>query len=920
MFVTNNKLSLLSDKLIEEIKKRKNPFETYTIIVPNLILEQWFKTYWLQKENSVLMNIQFKRLRPFLSSIYNDPDRKIISYDELSIFILKELLDNAQEYPILGKYVTKNGSIDSINLYDITKNLAKTIFNYEKDAFAVTGEQKKLIDKVKAKYSDYAFLSDVIENDISIKTKVFVFGFRKIDPLYLHALEKLDCTIYLQTVGKDKKMHNIHSCASIEREIEYVHGEICKLLKNKNEKVYNITIYAPDLREYEATIKKVFSTADNKDYPEVPYIIQNSSSDSSNSSLVIETLYKILYMDQMTRNDLICLLSNRNVQKARGIDKSKINTIIDALDQMNVYRDNSVCNEWDYGIKRMLAAKLLGDSFNIENQVNVGDEVLLPYGNIMLDDETILVIVSAVEDIEMFRNRFKNKKVYNKDDLLDLKLELNKWLFYSESDPNFYYNAALEAIDNMIDNDIETPFEIVYLSMIDASKKISVNPSNMFTGGITFLNFQEDNIVSSKYMFLIGMSNNNLPRKNVDDELDERELVEPNFHIDQEVYKMLINNSDNVFVSYVNMDLETLEDYQPSSLLNYDKNSLISLGLLENRKYSELFTKREIDKKDYNENLVSPIAINSQENLNLPRIELPLSVKYKELSSFIKENLMSKMERLFKEYDDSYEKSVKEYEPIFCDNLTSSNIEKEILLSMIENKSVELSEGQINEITDRFKLTHSYPYSYKEKEINDLYNQAKKYYIGLGDSLLLGSPFEIEIHQNMDSNSNAWKLVVNSKFIISQNEDKITFNYARVKEIKKEVDGIDLYIISLAYIAKYADSKEYTIYLGNKYSYSINKQQAINILNSLYLGLFNFDDVKIKSLDVFDKNSFDELITAMVNGVWKYFDDIKLINPKENAGYDKKDYDSLNSNISELRKEICDFYKKNILYVSKEIK
>ena len=918
MIVEKNNLKLLADELIKEIKERKNPFETYTIIVPNLLLEQWFKSYWLLRSNAVLMNVEFKRLRPFLNEAFNNTGKELISSDMLATLIMKELYENKKEYKEFGNYIINKDSINSINLYDLAKNLAKIFISYEMDEFIPDGEQKKLLDEIKAKYSNYVFLSDILKNKPVSKTKTFVFGFRNIEKAYLKALENLNCTIYLQVVNDNNSINNIYSCASKEREIEYIHGEICKLLES-DEKIYDIIVYAPNLTEYESTIKKVFSTGGNKDYPEVPYIILNSQADSSNAQLAINVLYNVLCMNQFTRYDLLKLLTNSNIQKARNIDNSKIEAIIEALDKMNVYRDNIKSDEWLYGIKRLLVSKLVGDSFNIENKVYIGDEPYLPYGSIQADDEAIVTLASIIEDITEFRNKFKDKKIYNKQDLEDLKQELNKWLFYSETEPNFYYNAALKAIDNFIENEMEVPFEIVFLTMIDSAKSISVYPSNMITGGVTFINYKEDNIVSSKHMFFIGMSSNNLPRRNIKDELDLRNDVESLAKIDRDVFKMLMNNASNTYATYLNINLQTLEDYKPSDLLNALEGNIPRLGLLETRKYSNLYTRREIEKKDYNIGLINSEELDIKENLYLPKMEYPSIVKYKDMATFIIENLMFKMNILFDDYDNSLEISTKEYEPIELDNLTKSNIKKEFFLKMIENEGSELNDDIINEILEKYRLTHAYPYCCKEEDIEKLISETKKHYDDLGSSFELKDPFELELNTNIDSNTINWKLICNSNYIICNENSKITFNYSKVKKIEKVKDFAELYIISLAYIAGINDNNDYVINLCNSKikaikDFSINKAQAINILNELYRGMYDYDDVKFRTFDVCYKASFDDIFNVEFGGVWEYFDDKNLVNVKEAAGYEKKEYESTEDN--NIRNELIKFYKDNVLYVN----
>ena len=142
------------------------------------------------------------------------------------------------------------------------------------------------------------------------------------------------------------------SVSSKEREIEFIHDEICMLLEG-NTMLYDITVYAPHASEYEGVIKKVFSTGGDKNFPDVPYVITNNNRDLSNTGEAIELLYNVLASDEFTRNDFYRLISNPNIEKSRNIDPSKINDIISALDSMNVYRNNKKCDEWLYGIKRL---------------------------------------------------------------------------------------------------------------------------------------------------------------------------------------------------------------------------------------------------------------------------------------------------------------------------------------------------------------------------------------------------------------------------------------------------------------------------------------------------------------------------------------------------------------------------------------
>lgn len=872
-------LNIIADELIKEILNNKNPFNTYNIIFPNLILEQWFKTYWLKKTNKVLLNVKFTRLIPYINEAYNN-DIPLMTTDKMSLFIADILLNNKELFTEINNYYDKN----YVNLYDLSNNLARLFNKYENDCFKPLSWQKKLLDKIHEN-TNYTFLSEIINKPIVSDKKTYAIGFTSLDNIYYKALDKLNnITIYFQ--NEIKLDHDIYLCSasSKEREIEFIHDEICKLLEN-NVMLYDILVYAPRVAEYEGVIKKVFSTGGDKSFPLVPYVIMNNNRDLSNSGNAIALLYNILISDEFTRNDFYRLISNPNIQRSRGIDDSKIKDIINALDRMNVYRNNKKCDEWLYGIKRLLLSKLIGSSYN-DNYINLDGEIYLPYGSISMDDNTISIICDIVNDILEFRA--------NKDYSIDnIKLMLDKWLSYSinsDFEENYYYNKALNVLDFIKENNLILPKEIIFKAMIDSTKNINVTPSNIITGGVTFIDFSPKNVISSKYIFLLGMSENNLPRMDIDNELDERLIKESINKIDYDTYNFICNNASKLYISYVNIDLKSLQEFMPSPLVAKNKIDL-KLGLGEDRDYSMLYSKSEFNKKSYGINLTKESNIIERKYSS---IELPKIVKYRELADFINEGLSAKIKRLISKNDNSLENSSKEYEPLKSSIDYKLNID--LILKMIEEGTNELDEEIIYEIFNKYKITHDL--AYLDNDITSNVKACNNYYKSFVEGFNLYKPFTLDLSYN-DIN---WTIDIKDSFLLSYNDGIYYFYSLYPNNDKSASNYTKIYLISLAYIVK-ENINNAIIKLNNIKEFEVSLNTAKDILNELYIKYNDYSSCYLTPLNSYSLNNdqYDDVIKSTLTGPWRNFDDKNMLKIRDCCGYNRISF-----------KEFWDKYKNEI--------
>ena len=90
---------------------------------------------------------------------------------------------------------------------------------------------------------------------------------------------------------------------------------------------------------------------------------------------------------------------------------------------------------------------------------------------------------------------------------------------------------------------------------------------------------------------------------------------------------------------------------------------------------------------------------------------------------------------------------------------------------MIEKNS-SLIDEELDDVIKEFKLKHSYPYLDNKADLDEIISSTQKYYDDLGD-FELKEPFEIELNTIIENNKYNWKLICNSNYIISTNDNNI---------------------------------------------------------------------------------------------------------------------------------------------------
>ena len=130
----SSKLTELADSLFTIIKGKTDCFDTTTIVVPNVLISQWLKSYWLKTEGeNVLMNVEFKSFNDVFPYLVEQEQYKLIKHSDLKKIILSVLIKD--EDNIIPEKYKKYYEGSSIRLNEFADSLATVYLNYYKDNF-----------------------------------------------------------------------------------------------------------------------------------------------------------------------------------------------------------------------------------------------------------------------------------------------------------------------------------------------------------------------------------------------------------------------------------------------------------------------------------------------------------------------------------------------------------------------------------------------------------------------------------------------------------------------------------------------------------------------------------------------------------------------------------------------------------------
>lgn len=967
--IKNTKMEELGNYLINQIKNIKYPFLTPYIIFPNNKMEQWFKKYWLKKENTVLMNIKCLRMLPFILSMFKSKS-EIFSSSNLKDIIICYVLGHKN---VLSKknydYIfNKDEEIKVNNLYDFASTLAKLLIEYDSDKFIIPDSDEKIIyEGIKKEYSSkYLSLKDAyIKNANSIEkisSPIFFFGITQIGNLYKDIIETIAknnkvTILQLDDLNDDYRNKDfvISSAPSINREVENVHSQICNLLKEGVD-FKDILVVAPNINDYLSSIGKTFNQFEKEGYINIPYVILSKNKLESNVYSSLKLLVDILEKGFFTRKDYFALITNKVIQKVRGISDDYVNVIMSSLINVNAY-DNMQENEddWSYSINRMLLTKLIGYDSSYENKVTLNDNKdYLPYYSIDLEEQYICIHIQIINDLKSFISRLKDKKTIDNETIDILKEELDKWYSLKQDEDdienNFFYGKILEKLDFWKSiNKNNVPLKELFLSLLDETQSIFSASGELFTSGITFMNFDPSVILSIDYLFFMGLSSNNFPRVNSKSELDLRNYFIDITEKDRLAFKYYLNNvNKKVYLSYVNFDLKKDEEFFPSSSILeiaklkeiLDNNKVVNITLDETRNWNELFTRYEIAKKEAYINLMnSKTYIDNAKKVIPSNIDnAPRKVSISNIEKYLQEPFSYKANVLFGSNDNNQEKYIIQHQPLLVDSLDKANINKIIVQYLLNNHLESVSIEDSKNIINKFKINHILPSSYLgDKFVQSQCEMALEFILNVKEILKDLSMDLSDCHLE-DLEDLFIELDQNkcTSFSISSKNNNIIYAFSNNKLfcIKCNINGNDAkitdylkaYVFSLYFVASLNSNNDIHVYnyakKDKKHEFIINSTKAKEILRQIYLDMNDYTSLKIiplesienylsskEKIDDSNANSLLEKINDSLeqeHSSWSYFNWSKLFDISIDNGYnhDENLANEFNNELQRIKKAI----------------
>ena len=912
--VRSKKIDSLAKKMFDLILLRKDPFREIVVITPKNEVSAYLKAYYLKHYDDVLMNVSFfNQTRGFYNLF--DTKHNLAKPSQIRDLIIDYLnnneVDDFREY-----FKEDNLKLKGIKLFDVAERLEKLLSDYDDDLYSDYKSLDGLCRYLKKKLEDNNLLTlrMLYEScDIKESSDVYLFGFINETNLIKEIINKIDERIDIYSFKLDKvdnviiKNEQITRAPTPLKEIEALHATICKKLLEKNTTISDFLVVSSNLSNYTQAISRVFNQ-DDENFPKIPYTISSSEAKDNevyNGLKVIKDIYNKGYY---SRFDFCELINNKVVKHVRGISDTDTSIWTNAIIEMNVF-NNCYNDDFDYAKKRILLSKIS----DIDDVTSLSDTDYIPYSIIGLSDDSICQFISLVDDLDELLKLLVSNDYTNQEFLTNIKESFDK--LFSIKDDNlleisYFYKNVSSLIDYWVSNELyNVPLNAFIYSILDEARLVRMSAGTS-SGGVRFVNISDNFTLSSKYLFMIGLSSNNYPSLREKNPFDNRD-ISYNTSGSEDVFKWYLSNSSEAYLSYVYVNLKNDEEYFLSPFvkkycvdLDIDKTNLIPID--EDRKWKELFTKKEYKDKLFSKDVLLLRKKNRVDKIDLES-DARTSFTTNQIAKFLEEPLNYKAEVLFGGSDDKLGEIDNEFEDIKVDALDQYNIFKDIIVALMEGEDV-------SDIYDKYLLTHTLPLvsdTIAKANFDKIYDLAKA-------TIDNFRTYDLELLK-LDDYKVGDVTITNNNYVIKTESDNEII-YIPLKELDKikNKDMLYLYVTSLIDVARKNNKESFFIKLvitkTKTKDYTLNSKEANELLSLIVKEMSDFNNNYFFDFSLFSDNETD---------LYSIIDDTKKPFPKYWGNSKYKDLFDLEKDLgytfNDFKKQFNNIKKRRIKLVSKVI-
>ncbi len=376
----------------------------------------------------------------------------------------------------------------------------------------------------------------------------------------------------------------INCCHNKMRECQVLHDEILAIFEqsaNKNQPISpeNILILTPNVVDYAPYIEAVFSPSQHK--PFIPWNINDIP--VVDVSPIFDVFLQLFDLNEgrFKQSDVLAFLDLKECQNQFDLSASEVETIKGWIQKSHIHWGKNeqhkqqlglpkiAQNTWRFGLDRMMASYALG------NNQTLGDIVSINKidGN---EAETLGKFNRFYEALVYYAQRIDGDKTPQQWQKLSNEM-LDK-LFKENAESDNKQNIRecitdwLETVDTLGFEE-KCHYQLVK-NVLQEKLQISQKKIAFMSGGVTFSSMKPLRNIPAKVIFVMGMNEQDYPRKEVRPEFDEMsknaKVGDPSI-ADEDRYlflETLMAAREKLIFSYIAYSHKDNSEKQPSLLLS----------------------------------------------------------------------------------------------------------------------------------------------------------------------------------------------------------------------------------------------------------------------------------------------------------------------------------------------------------------